>query len=72
MQPESIPFIICSLFCMLPFLAGLLGYFIPRILANKLPAIQSYKYKKSGRNYTVIELSNLSKQEIKESKKADK
>lgn len=70
MQPESIPFILCGVFCLLPILAGLLGYFIPRILANRLPILSTSRFIKQGRKYIVNELSFLTKDEIRSIHKA--
>lgn len=72
MTPDSIPFVICGIFCIGPILAGLIGFYVPRILAKRLPSLSTIRFNKQGRKYTVTELSLLTKEEINKMRKADK
>lgn len=72
LQPQDIPLMICGVLCLIPLLVGMTGFFIPFMLAKRLPFIQISKRFKDGRKITEAEISLISRGEIKARKVKDK
>lgn len=70
MEPQDIPLIICGSFCLVPFLVGLSGFFIPFFFAKRLPVIHMRKYLKNTRKHTDLEISLETRQSVRELRKA--
>jgi hypothetical protein len=72
MEPQDIPLIICGSLCLVPFLVGLTGFFIPFIFAKRLPVLKASRWLQKSRKVTQLELSLESRESVREMRKAKK
>jgi len=72
MDPQDIPFLICGLFCLIPFAVGFLGFLIPVLFARRLPYLQTRSWKEKSRKHISLELSLETRQSLKEMRRKDK
>ena len=72
MNPQDIPFLLCGTLCLLPFAAGLTGWFIPFLFAKRLPFLQIKKWMEKGHKHIQMELSLETRETVKAMKKPEK
>ena len=72
MNPQDIPFMLCGALCLIPILAGLSGFFIPFMLARRLPILHIERSRKQGRSITDLELSLESKEDRRQAAKLNR
>ena len=63
MSPEAIPFLLCGLFCVLPFLVGTGAYYAWRIFSSRNPVREITRYEENGRSVIRTEWSMATRED---------
>jgi hypothetical protein len=73
MSPQVIPWLLCSLFCIIPVVIGSLTFYLWIQFTNRMPRRDITSYTDDvGRIHTVTEWVNISREELKLEKQIEK